>query len=139
MIEHSTDNRKTIGLIPTLATKIRSTNKMTSGYTAVMNGKAFENKIEDIIYNKTGYKSILNSKTKTLDNNLIRQYIFENIYGGSSRLDFRLNFKNITYYIECKFQRVNGSVDEKLPYTLLNINQHEGTKIIVIEGDGWRT
>lgn len=106
---------------------------------AVLNGNKFETLVENVISEKTGMHSIINSKAKSLENNLIRQYAFETIYGSRGRLDYRLNYKGKTYYIECKYQGGSGSVDEKLPYTLLNIQQHtDGIRIIVIDGAGWR-
>lgn len=111
---------------------------MNSGQTAIKNGKDFENKVETIINNITGYNSVVNSKATSKKDCLIRQYPFTSIYESNGRVDFRLDFSRKTYYIECKFQRVKGSVDEKLPYTLMNVQQHSGIKIIVIDGEGWR-
>ena len=111
---------------------------MDSGYTANINGVKFEKLVEEVITEKTSYSSVVNSKAKGLNDNLIRQYPFETIYGSKGKLDYRLDYNGKTYYIECKFQKVKGSVDEKLPYTLMNIKQHDGIKIIVIDGEGWR-
>ncbi len=106
--------------------------------TGNTSGREFEKSIESIINRKTGFSSILNSKAKTLKNNLIREYPYTTMYGSKGRVDFRLNLNQKTYYIECKYQSSAGSVDEKLVYTLYNMDQHDGIKIIVIDGHGWR-
>jgi len=43
--------------------------------------------------------------------------------------------------IECKWQQVKGSVDEKLPYLYLNTIEAmpENTIMILIDGAGWKT
>lgn len=111
---------------------------VTGGHTAKLNGNVFESSIENIISSKTGYSSVTNSKAKTKTDVLIRQYPYTTMYGHNGRLDYMLNYDGKSYFIECKLQTVGGSVDEKLPYTLMNMNQHEGVKIIVIDGDGWK-
>ena len=42
--------------------------------------------------------------------------------------------------IECKWQQVSGSVDEKLPYLYLNTIEAMPEKeiTIIIDGDGWK-
>jgi len=42
--------------------------------------------------------------------------------------------------VECKWQAVSGSVDEKLPYLYLNVVERFTEKeiIILIDGDGWK-
>ena len=42
--------------------------------------------------------------------------------------------------IECKWQQVSGSVDEKLPYLYLNCIEAmpEDNIIILIDGEGWK-
>jgi len=111
---------------------------VTGGHTANLNGNGFENSVEGIINTKTGYSSIVNSKAKSKTDVLIRQYPYTTMYGHNGRLDYMLNHGGKSYFIECKLQTVAGSVDEKLPYTLMNMNQHDGVKIIVIDGDGWK-
>ena len=111
---------------------------VTGGHTAKLNGNGFEGSVESIINSKTGYSSVTNGKAKTKTDVLIRQYPYTNIYGRNGKLDYMLNYDGKSYFIECKSQTAAGSVDEKLPYTLMNMNQHEGVKIIVIDGDGWR-
>ena len=112
---------------------------MSKKQTGNTSGRNFEVLVEGVINKKTGYSSVLNSTNPSLTNTLIREYPYRTMYGSMGRLDFRLNLNGKTYYIECKYQGSAGSVDEKLVYTLYNMEQHrDGIKIIVIDGDGWR-
>ena len=111
---------------------------VTGGHTANLNGNDFEASVESVINSKTGYSSVINSKAKRKTDVLIRQYAYTTMYGHDGRLDYMLNYGGKSYFIECKLQTVAGSVDEKLPYTLMNMNQHDGVKIIIIDGDGWK-
>jgi len=60
------------------------------------------------------------------------------MFGGSKRVDYYLP-KVLTsgLYLFARFQGVNGSVDEKLPYLVGCINLLEKPSIIVVDGDYW--
>ena len=64
---------------------------------------------------------------------------FRSIYGGPMRIDFYI-WHPVKYpsglVIECKSQATAGSVDEKYPYTLLNLKGTGCAAILIIEGDG---
>jgi hypothetical protein len=67
---------------------------------------------------------------------------YDTIYGENGRSEFLLKSSryNMNIRIECKWQQVNGSVDEKLPYLYLNIIESvpESDIIIIIDGGGWK-
>lgn len=68
--------------------------------------------------------------------------ICKSVYGHAIRVDFFIT--NIPAYphglvIECKWQDVAGSVDEKFPYLVLNIKERfPCPAIIVVDGRGQR-
>lgn len=59
-----------------------------------------------------------------------------------SRSEFIISDKQSDTFcrVECKWQAVSGSVDEKLPYLYLNAIEawHENEIIILIDGNGWK-
>lgn len=120
------------------------------GQTANKNGKWLEQQVEDIIvsydvekinYRQIGTKfgkKILSINPKAF---LIKNVPYTNMYGGISRGEFVLQLKNKgPVRIECRSQRVSGSVDEKIPYLIGNCYAFEEKDVIlVIDGDGMRT
>lgn len=67
---------------------------------------------------------------------------FTTIYGHKGKTEFLLKSEKYGFdiRIECKWQQVAGSVDEKLPYLYLNAIESMPEKdiIILIDGDGWK-
>jgi hypothetical protein len=67
---------------------------------------------------------------------------FTTIYNHDGNTEFLLISEryNTCARIECKWQQVSGSVDEKLPYLYLNAIEAmpENTIIILIDGQGWK-
>ncbi len=67
---------------------------------------------------------------------------YESIYHHKAKTEFLLisRRKEITIRIECKWQQVAGSVDEKFPYLYLNIIEviPENDIIVIIDGDGFK-
>jgi hypothetical protein len=100
---------------------------MKQGAIAIQNGSKTENIISCILSDR-GYE-------------IKRHYkICDSIYGHPIRIDFLIlnipEFKN-GLAIECKWQDVGGSVDEKFPYLVLNIQERFPCPvIIVIDGGG---
>lgn len=75
---------------------------------------------------------------KQIDNFLFEDYPFETVYGTKGRSEFLLRapqFMDDTR-IECKWQQVGGTVDEKYPYLLLNMEKCPENDIIIIYGGG---
>jgi hypothetical protein len=83
---------------------------------ANINGKQFEDKCFNIL--------------EELDIKILKQYT--TIFNRKGRLDYYLPELDIG--IECKYQQVGGSVIEKLPYTLLNLNSLPFYKTILVFG-----
>ena len=71
---------------------------------------------------------------------LIRDVPYTNLYGGTSRSEFVLDDKvrKRRVRIECRYQRVAGSVDEKFPYFISNAEDcmPEGEVVLVVDGEG---
>jgi hypothetical protein len=67
---------------------------------------------------------------------------FTTIYGHKGKTEFLLKSEKYGFdiRIECKWQQVAGSVDEKLPYLYLNAIEAMPEKdiIILIDGEGWK-
>lgn len=73
---------------------------------------------------------------------LLKNVPYTSLYGCQSRSEFVFrNFRLGTdIRIECRWQQAGGSVDEKLPYMLLNAIRHmpEREVWLIIEGGGAR-
>lgn len=71
---------------------------------------------------------------------LLRHVPFTTIYGHKGKSEFVLSSEryNLKIRIECKWQQVNGSVDEKFPYLYLNCieSMPEEKIFIVLDGGG---
>lgn len=78
---------------------------INQGQAANLTGKELEKAIEDVL--------------KELSIPFKAQAKFTGIYNNSCKVDFITD----EYVIECKSQSVSGSVDEKIPYTCLNLLQ----------------
>ena len=93
---------------------------LSQGARATISGKELENLVEDIlIEQEVDYKA---------------QKPFEGVYMKTCRMDFYINGPT-RIAIECKAQKVAGSVDEKIPYVMLNLAKIEADMgILVMEG-----
>ena len=93
---------------------------LSQGARATISGKELENLVEDIlIEQEVDYKS---------------QKPFEGVYMKTCKMDFYINGPT-RIAIECKAQKVAGSVDEKIPYVMLNLAKIEADMgILVMEG-----
>jgi len=108
-------------------------NQLERAVVSVFRGKRFEIvKYRDWEKNKEKYGNEL----------LLVNVPFTTIYKHSGNTEFLLLSEryNICARIECKWQQVSGSVDEKLPYLYLNAIEAmpENTIIILIDGQGWK-
>ena len=93
---------------------------LSQGARATISGKELENLVEDIlIEQEVDYKA---------------QKPFEGVYMKTCKMDFYINCPT-RIAIECKAQKVAGSVDEKIPYVMLNLAKIEADMgILVMEG-----
>lgn len=76
-------------------------------------------------------------KSASLRPALVLNVPYETIYGTVGRSEFGLFLPERDIRIECKWQAVSGSVDEKFPYVLANMLQCAELEIIIIcDGNG---
>ena len=120
---------------------------MNQGRQANLTGKYLEDPIRERIIS-SGYKEVDNKQfsinTPYFFNKLIVKhcYIGKSIYGTKMYTDILLyhNEKHPNKLaIECKWQQVSGSVDEKFPYIIENIKYvFPCPCIIVLDGGGYK-
>jgi hypothetical protein len=126
---------------------------MTQGARAVTSGTVLENTVEGALlghrYVQVGldlpkkqrleYLLSSNSQPKRY---IKQAYIGQGIYGSDIYVDFYIiGAASLTsgLIIECKWQQTSGSVDEKLPYLNLNIqNCYPAQTIVLIDGGGMK-
>jgi hypothetical protein len=109
----------------------------------VENGKTLENIVLKTLESKgfttIAYKDYIKNKDK-YNNVLIKNAPYTTIYGHKGKTEFLLisRTNDLSIRIECKWQQVPGSVDEKFPYLYLNcINAIPEKQIfIILEGKG---
>jgi len=107
-------------------------------------GKVLETFVTNLLFpqgfNVVPYANWKNNKT-TLRKNLIRNYPYLSIYGsGRSQTEFVIQHDSRMVRVECKWQQVSGSVDEKLPYLFMNAVESFPEKeiILLIDGGGFK-
>ena len=96
------------------------------GAKANWTGANFEDKMEDFL-RFAGYEYETQVK-------------YTNLYGSNRcKIDFVVvNSLGNPVHIECKFQNVSGSVDEKLPFCLHNLEQFDNG-LVLLGGNHWKT
>lgn len=69
----------------------------------------------------------------------IKEYKIKDIF-GESKIDFKVDYKGKSFFLECKNQNVSGSVDQKLPYYIENIrnSKYLGHFVFIFKGKGIR-
>lgn len=120
--------------------------RFEQGYRAATSGKDFENKVEAILrahhFEVQRYSKWDRAEPAEGERLLLKHVPFTNIYKTSSYTEFLLKAPGVVQpiRIECKFQKVAGSADEKLPYLFLNATEAmpEDFVVIVIDGRGFR-
>jgi hypothetical protein len=121
--------------------------KKQGGSTANDTGKVLENFVDNTLLRK-GYEFIERNKFIVAMNGLnqklyTRQLIIaETIYGTKWNVDFTLYNPDgtpISLIIECKWQQLGGSVDEKYPYLVHNIKEQSPyPAIILLDGESYK-
>jgi hypothetical protein len=108
-------------------------NQLETAVETVLSGKGFE------IFN---YRSWEKQPLKFSKEVLLKNAPYTTSYGHNGNTEFLLLSEkyNMRIRIECKWQQVAGSVDEKLPYLYLNAieTMPEDVIIILIDGAGWK-
>lgn len=120
---------------------------------AIKSGAAFEDRISDVltsygftVESHSGYGGDDNNNELSLKNSkeriALRQPSYTTLYGGPGRYDFLLLAPELeeSVWIETKFQKTSGSIDEKAPYVFFNALSAVPGKhvIILVGGEGWR-
>ncbi|MEH2027436.1 PD-(D/E)XK nuclease superfamily protein [Nostoc sp.] len=126
---------------------------MTQGARAVTSGNVLEKTVEGTLlghgYVQVGFglpkKQRLGCllSSNTIPKRYARQvYIGAGIYGSYIYVDFYIigaTSVSSGLIIECKWQQSSGSVDEKLPYLNLNIqNCYPAQAVVLIDGGGMK-
>lgn len=121
-------------------------SKLTSHNKTNITGNQLETAIMTVLVNKgfelVAFKDWQNNPQNYGDELLLKNVPFTTIYGHQGKTEFLL--KSVKYNkqirIECKWQQVAGSVDEKLPYLYLNAVEKMPEKeiILLIDGPGWK-
>ncbi|MGO9620816.1 MAG: PD-(D/E)XK nuclease superfamily protein [Desulfobaccales bacterium] len=128
---------------PSLSSGITS-----SGEKANKTGNLLERFVEQILRDK-GYTEFWDHKLTAFENRWAiggRQYIKQlpvgqTIYETTRKCDFFIINRDLfpeDLIIECKWQQVTGSVDEKYPFLLFNIVKTGIPTIILLDGSGYK-
>jgi PD-(D/E)XK nuclease superfamily protein len=117
---------------------------MTQGYEANHSGKF----LEDIVQREFSARGFLFRSHGDDAGNLdmfsrrivLRNVPYRSLYGCTSRSEFVVTDGSRKVRVECRWQEVNGSVDEKYPYLLRNATERmpEQEVLILLGGDGAR-
>ena len=120
---------------------------MTDGSKANKTGKNLERFVEATL-KSLGYTHQHNSRRIQSEENetRIRYYMKQvqlgkTIYNTNRKADFVVFHPKLfpnSLIIECKWQQTPGSVDEKYPFLIENIEKARLTTIILIDGDGYK-
>lgn len=119
---------------------------MTSGRRSNLSGSQLETAVQAVLSSKgfeiANYRDIEKQSLLVEEEVLIKNVPYTSIYGHRGKTEFLLKSKkfDIQARIECKWQQVSGSVDEKLPYLYLNAarSMPEKTILLIIDGAGWK-
>ena len=109
-------------------------NQLEVAVKTVLTGKGFE---------LINYRVWDKNKENYEEELLLENVPFTTVYEHKGNTEFLLISKKykLNIRIECKWQQVAGSVDEKLPYLYLNTIEAmpEKSIMILIDGGGWKT
>lgn len=118
--------------------------KENKGAFATQSGHTLESIVITVLQAKgfqvVQYNKYIKTPEKFGDEILIRNVPYTTIYNHPGKTEFLLSSKkyNLKLRIECKWQQVAGSVDEKLPYLYLNCIEKipETDILIIVDGAG---
>ena len=121
---------------------------INSGEKANKTGNLLEQFVEQML-NTKGYIEFWNHKPTAFENRINiggKQYLKQlpvgkTIYDTQRKCDFFIVNKELfpnNLIVECKWQQVSGSVDEKYPFLLFNIIKTGIPTIIIIDGSGYK-
>lgn len=119
---------------------------MEKGKKTNITGNQLEVAVQTVLLNKgfeiEMYRKWQKNKEKYGEELLLKNVPFETIYEHKGNTEFLLSSQkyDLRIRIECKWQQVAGSVDEKLPYLYLNMIEAmpERDIMVLIDGEGWK-
>lgn len=119
---------------------------MEKGATSNVTGNQLESAVKNVLTGKgfafVNYKVWEKKKDGFGEELILENAPFTTVYGHKGKTEFLLLSKkyDLKIRIECKWQQVAGSVDEKLPYLYLNVIEAmpEESVMILIDGGGWK-
>ncbi|MBL7778367.1 MAG: hypothetical protein JNK66_08760 [Chitinophagales bacterium] len=119
---------------------------MEKGTTSNVTGNQLEVAVKTVLTRKgfqlVNYRVWHKNKEKYGEELLLENVPFTTVYDHKGNTEFLLISKkyDLRIRIECKWQQVSGSVDEKLPYLYLNCIEAmpENSVLILIDGAGWK-
>ncbi|KAF0141382.1 MAG: 4-diphosphocytidyl-2-methyl-D-erythritol synthase [Stygiobacter sp.] len=119
---------------------------MEKGTKGNITGNQLEVAVQTVLANKgfaiENYRKWNKMPDAFGDELLLKNAPFNTIYKHKGNTEFLLISKKykLNMRIECKWQQVAGSVDEKLPYLYLNTIEAMPEKeiMILIDGKGWK-
>ena len=117
---------------------------MTQGGTANAFGSTLENQVISLMTNKgfvvAKYSDWINRPESYGGELLLKRVPYTSIYGHCAHTEFLIHSElhGLDVRVECKWQQVTGSVDEKFPYLYLNCVERmpELEIIIIVDGGG---
>lgn len=118
--------------------------KNTGGTTANKQEKMLEKNVTSIIVDR-GYQFVKPMQffpMQTMEQPIFTSnyHVGKNIYGKDREVDIIIYHPKLypnCLVIECKWQAVAGSVEEKYPFLVLSIQQNEYDSIIILDGNGY--
>lgn len=119
---------------------------MNQGTKGNRTGTLLEGTVKSILLEKgfqvVKYKDWVKNSLFLTQEVLVENVPYTTIYNHKGKTEFLLKSEKYSFEarIECKWQQVAGSVDEKLPYLYLNCIEAipEHNIIILIDGEGWK-
>jgi hypothetical protein len=119
---------------------------MEKGATSNVTGNQLEVAVKTVLAGKgfelVKYRVWESNKAAFGEELILENVPFTTVYGHKGNTEFLLISKqyDLRIRIECKWQQVAGSVDEKLPYLYLNVVEAmpEESVMILIDGGGWK-
>jgi hypothetical protein len=115
---------------------------MNDGTYANKTGRVLEDLVESTFgshgFDVLPYSKFVKNPEKFGYDLVLKNAPYTNIYGMKGRSEFLVKSKtyDLDLRIECKWQQVSGSVDEKFPYLYMNVIEQIEEPFVIIICDG---
>ena len=112
-----------------------------SGRIANKNGVNLEKFVQEKLRD-LGYQEVdLINNSSLFERNFQKQAaVGQTLYGKDWKVDFFLRYKDVfpeDLVVECKWQSSTGSIEEKFPFLVGNIEKNQIPCIVVLDGEGY--